>query len=44
MVPVLQIFELAMENPEELISDIIKEEKNKQAGLRSIRDFFKPVN
>lgn len=42
MVPVLQIFELAMENPEELISDIIKEEKNKQAGLRSIREFFKP--
>jgi DNA polymerase elongation subunit (family B) len=42
MVPVLQIFELAMDDPEELISDIIKEEKNKQAGLRSIREFFKP--
>jgi DNA polymerase elongation subunit (family B) len=43
MVPVLQIFELAMDEPEELIRGIIQEEKNKQSGLRSIKEFFKKV-
>ena len=43
MIPVLQIFELAMDNPKDLISDIIKEERNKQAGLRSIKEFFTPI-
>ena len=44
MVPVLQIFELVMENPKLLIHDIIRDEKNKYEGLLSIKEFFKPIS
>ena len=39
--PVMQIFELAVDNPDELVEDILRKENNKKKGNKEITDFFK---
>jgi len=42
--PVFQIFELVMKNPEKIIEDLVREQKNKKNGNVSIKQWFTAMN
>ena len=42
--PVFQIFELVMKNPEKIIEDLVREQKNKKNGNASIKQWFTAMN
>jgi len=41
--PVMQIFELTMDNPKKIVEDILREDDHRKSGSRSIMSFFKKL-
>lgn len=41
--PVMQIFELTMDNPKRIVEDILREDDHRKSGSRSITSFFKKL-